>query len=132
MEFIYDDGGRSHYYKASDVSDCAIRAIANATGKDYKEVYDELKILNKGKSCRDGTPKKVSRKWLLQNGWEWHPTMFIGQGCKVHMREDELPKGTLILQLSKHLVCIKDHVIHDTYDCSRDGTRCVYGYWAKD
>jgi len=22
-----------------------------------------------------------------------------------------------------------DGVLHDTHDCSRDGTRCVYGYW---
>ncbi len=22
-----------------------------------------------------------------------------------------------------------DGVVHDTYDCTRNGTRCVYGYW---
>jgi hypothetical protein len=25
-----------------------------------------------------------------------------------------------------------DGVIHDTHDCSRGGTRCVYGYWRKE
>jgi len=28
-------------------------------------------------------------------------------------------------------VAVIDGVINDTYDCSREGTRCVYGYWEK-
>jgi hypothetical protein len=55
--------------------------------------------------------------------------MFIGQGCKVHLRADELPKGRLVVALSKHIVAVIDGVIHDTDDPSRGGTRCVYGYF---
>ena len=131
MDFIYNDGGRSKYFKAKNVGDCAIRAIAIATGKDYKEVYDDLKKLNGGKSCRDGTPKKVDKKYLIQLGWVWHPTMLIGQGCRMHLDANELPKGTLIVNVSHHLTCVKDGIIHDTYNCSRNGNRCVYGYWTK-
>lgn len=129
MQFKHSDGGRSKYYTAEGVGDCAIRAIANATGKDYQEVYKALKELNGGKSCRNGTPKSVSKKYLMRLGWVWHPTMQIGEGCKVHLRAEELPKGTLIVQVSRHLTCVKDGVLIDTYDCSRDGERCVYGYW---
>jgi hypothetical protein len=25
-----------------------------------------------------------------------------------------------------------DGVLHDTHDCTRGGTRCVYGYWIVD
>jgi hypothetical protein len=64
-------------------------------------------------------------------GWEWTPTMAIGQGCTVHLRADELPAGRLVVSVSKHWVAVIDGVIHDTYDCSRDGTRCVYGYWER-
>lgn len=131
MEFIYDDGGRSKYFKAKNVGDCAIRAIAIATGKDYKEVYNGLKKLNNGVSCRNGTPKKIDKKYLTQLGWVWHPTMHIGQGCKVHLDENELPSGILIVSVSHHLTCVKDGVIYDTYDCSRDSNRCVYGYWTN-
>lgn len=130
MNWVYNDGGRSKYFKAENVGDCSIRAIAIAMNKDYKEVYNALKKLNGGKSCRDGTPKKIDKKYISQNGWTWTPTMSIGSGCKVHLNADELPNGTLIVSVSKHLVCVKDHVIYDTYDCSRDGTRCVYGYWS--
>ena len=129
MRFVYDDGGRSKYYKADRVGDCVVRAIANATGRDYKEVYNDLKVANGGKSCRNGTPKAVSRKYLADQGFKWVATMKPGSGCKVHLRESELPKGTLIVKVSKHLTCVKDGVIYDTYDCSRDGMRCVYGYW---
>jgi hypothetical protein len=70
---------------------------------------------------------------LLEDwGWKWVATMQIGKGCQVHMREDELPKATIICRVSKHVACVKDGVVHDTHDCSRGGTRCVYGYFIKD
>lgn len=131
MKFVYDDGGRSKYFKASNVSDCAIRAISIATQKDYKEVYNALKELNGGQSCRDGTPKKVSKKYLISVGWKWHPCMTIGSGCQVHLTREELPNGRIVAEVSRHLVAIVDGVIHDTYDCSREGSRCVYGYWSR-
>lgn len=142
MEFVYDDGGRSRYFKADNVGDCVTRAICNATGLDYKKVYDDLKGLAK----QERITKRHKRKSTVRNGvstktlkkyiehylmWVWHPTMAIGSGCTVHLREDELPNGTLIVSVSKHLTCVKDGVLYDTYDCSRDGERCVYGYWAK-
>lgn len=40
MKMVYATGGREKYYDAIKVGDCVTRAIANATGKDYKEVYD--------------------------------------------------------------------------------------------
>ena len=129
MKWIYDDGGRSKYFDAKNVGDCVVRAIAIGTGKDYKEVYNDLKKLNNGKSCRNGTPKNVDKKYLTQLGWVWHPMMTIGSGCTMHLNESELPNGTLIVAVSKHLTCVKNGVLYDTYDCSRDGTRCVYGYW---
>ena len=43
MKWVYDDGGRSKYFKGT-TDDCVARAIAIATGKDYKEVYD---LINK-------------------------------------------------------------------------------------
>lgn len=145
MEFIYNDGGRSKYFKADNVGDCVTRAICNATGKDYKEVYDALNKMGKAETStqlkrhrghkrsesRNGVFKETWKEYLDSIGWEHHATMGIGSGCQVHLTADELPKGTIIVQVSKHLTCVKDGVIYDTYDCSRDGTRCVYGYWTR-
>jgi len=55
--------------------------------------------------------------------------MQIGSGCRVHLRADDLPAGRLIVKVTHHLVAVIDGVIHDTHNCSRGGTRCVYGYW---
>lgn len=139
--WVYDDGGRSKYFKAERVGDCCARAIAIATGKDYKEVYDDINRLAKreriGKnkrsisSAREGVYMETAKKLLQEYGWIWHPTMKIGQGCKVHVKADELPAGRIILHLSRHFTCMVDGVLHDTYDCSREGTRCVYGYFTK-
>lgn len=145
MKFNHDDGGRSKYFNGN-AGDCVVRAIAIASGMDYKEVYDELfnmnkefastsrkKIVKKIKGTpRDGNFKDVYGKLIEKLGFKWIPTMKIGSGCTVHLREGELPsKGVLIVKVSRHLTTVIDGVIHDTHDPSRDGTRCVYGYWIK-
>lgn len=141
MKVVISDGGRSKYFKAEKVGDCVTRAIANATGIDYKEVYDNLNKLAKkeriGKrkrtvsNSRSGVYTTTAKKYLESIGWVWKPTMTIGSGCKVHLREDELPKGNLIVNVSQHFTCVKDGVLYDTYDCTRGGNRCVYGYFYK-
>lgn len=137
---IYNDGGRKAAGYKGQAGDCATRAIAIATGMDYQTVYDELTIRKqkfKGKkvtSCstaRRAMPTKVVKRYLEEIGWKWVPTMKIGSGCKVHLRADELPKGRILARVSGHLVAVIDGVIHDTYDSSRNGTRCVYGYFIK-
>ena len=131
MKVVYNTGGREKYFKGY-AGDCVTRAVAIATGRDYKEVYDEISaMLPTGQSARDGVSKKMTRKYLEQLGWTWHPIMKIGSGCTVHLRADELPSGTIICSLSGHIATVIDGVLHDTYDCTRGGTRCVYGYWSK-
>lgn len=135
-----NDGGREAAGYKGQAGDCVTRAIAIATGKPYQEVYDALNGLavneRKGKrkrgksSARNGVYRATFAKYLLSLGWQWHPTMAIGQGCKVHLRADELPQGNLIVSVSRHMVAVINGVIHDTHDPSREGTRCVYGYWS--
>ena len=146
LEFEYDDGGRKAAGFRGAASDCTCRAIAIATGTAYRDVYDALNDAatrerrpKRGtkSSARTGVKRTTIRRFLADCGWTWVPTMGIGTGCRVHMRAEELPIGTLILSLSKHLTVVRifggEHgqwgVIRDTYDPSREGTRCVYGYW---
>jgi hypothetical protein len=142
MRVVITDGGRSNYFQKENVRDCVTRAIALATGLDYKKVYDDLnelaKLERKGKrkrrvsNSREGVYRTTYEKYLKKLGWNFVPLMSIGSGCKCHLTESELPEGTIICRLSHHLVCVKDRVIYDTYDCSREGTRCVYGYFCKE
>lgn len=151
------------------------------TGKPYREVYDALNEISKKmgmwhtgsyeknaygrkfvkkSSARTGVWRKVYEHYLLGYcGMKWIPLMEVGKGCQVHLVEDELPMGRLICRLSGHLTAVIDHVIHDTFDPSRevhctrpnDGQplrrgewlhpngdvicsiqrRCVYGYFIK-
>lgn len=126
--FEYNDGGRSKYFSAKKVGDCAVRSTAIASQRDYKEVYNLYKKIS-GKTPRDGVSKTAIRKVMEILGAKWVPCMTIGSGCKVHLKAEELPMGRIVCNCSGHLVAVIDGVINDTYDCSREGTRCVYGYW---
>tara|TARA_R100000501_G_C2588492_1_gene89319 strand:+ start:182 stop:619 length:438 start_codon:yes stop_codon:yes gene_type:complete len=136
-DFIFNDGGRAKAGYKGKAEDCVVRAIAIATETNYQKVYDDITKLNKnnnkkGKktSARDGnTNKKTINQYLKSKGWKWNATMGIGTGCKTHLKKDELPKGKIICRITRHIVAVINGVIHDTYNCSRNGTRCVYGYW---
>lgn len=142
MEFIFNDGGRAAAGFKGTTGDCVCRAIAIAAQLPYKEVYDLINQYGKqervgkkkkGRSnARTGVYKPTIRKVMEHLGWKWVPTMKIGQGCKVHLKADELPAGRLVVNLTKHSTAVIDGVLHDTYDCSRGETRCVYGYFIKD
>lgn len=129
MKFKYNDGGRGRYFSARCVNDCVTRAIAIATGKDYNAVYQETaKYL--GYTPRNGVYKKDVKKIMKYFGGVWQTCMTIGSGCKVHLNDNEIPMDKhIVCQLSHHATAVINGVINDTFDPSREGTRCVYGYW---
>lgn len=148
MRYQHNDGGRALAGYKGDAGDCVVRAIAIATETPYQTVYDELeksnhshmlgsndrvakKLAARGTTPRNGNFRKVYELYLATKGWVFHPTMSIGSGCKVHMRAEELPAGRIIVRLSKHVAAVIDGVLQDTHDCTREGTRCVYGYYQK-
>lgn len=140
--YVHDDGGRKEGGYKGLTGDCVIRAIAIATQTPYGHVYKEIiktahKINERKRnkittSPRYGVAKEVTKEYLTSRGWNWTALMKIGSGCKTHLSRDELPSGRIICSLSKHYVAVIDGVVHDTYDCTRGGKRCVYGYWSKD
>ena len=148
LGFQMNDGGRAEAGFKGGAGDCVVRSIAIAAGLPYMQVYEDLKAANaayadsrndklarrlnvKGSSPRNGNHRNVFHGYILGHGFEWVATMKIGAGCRVHLRADELPTGTLIVKVSKHLTTIVNGVIQDTHNPSRAGTRCVYGYYLK-
>ena len=139
QHFRFHDGGRTAAGYRGKTGDCVVRSIAIATGLPYQHIYDLVNrssvhertgTRKRGKSnARTGVYKSTIKRVMNSLGWVWTPTMQIGSGCTVHLRPDELPPGRLVVSVSKHLTAVIDGVIHDTHDCSRRGTRCVYGYW---
>ena len=139
--FKYNDGGRRKYFKGKG-GDCVTRAIAIASGIDYKEVYD---ILASGMASQRKTKRaarvtgkrtalhgiNVKRKWFRDYmnsiGFTWAPTMRVGQGCKTHLCKEELPSGKLVVSVSGHYTAMIDGVIQDTFSPQRIWSRPFQG-----
>ena len=121
MRFQYDDGGRAAAGFRGDAGDCVTRAVAIATRQDYLRVYNSLNALAKSErtgkrkrgvsSARNGVYRQTIRRYLEGIGWIFTPTMGIGTGCKVHLRDGELPMGRLIVTVSKHECAVINGVI---------------------
>lgn len=146
--FQRNDGGRSDSGFKGGAGDCVVRSIAIASSLPYLQVYVDLReanaryaqerdnklsrlLQNRGSSPRNGNHRNVFHDYILGLGFEWVPTMKVGSGCQVHLRPDELPSGTLIVKVSRHLTTVVNGMIQDTHDPSRAGNRCVYGYYRK-
>jgi len=137
--WVYDDGGRAAAGFRGKAGDCAVRALTIASRWPYTQVYDMVnawglrerasKRRRAKSSARTGVYGTTMRRILDALGWPWTPTMGIGTGCRVHLLSDELPRGRLVVVLSKHYAAVIDGEVRDTHDPSREGTRCVYGYW---
>ena len=148
LGFCLNDGGRDAAGFKGGAGDCVVRAIAIATQLPYLQVYEDLRVANqtyadqrndklarrlnaKGASPRNGNHRNVFHNYILCQGFDWVPTMKIGAGCQVHLLANELPTGKLIVKVSKHLTAVIDGVIQDTHNPSRNGKRCVYGYYIR-
>jgi len=136
MDWHYSDGGRAAAGFKGKAGDCATRAIAIATGKPYREVYDALAALHAtGKTgggkrtARNGISTEDAKRYMASLGWRWVPTMGIGTGCTMTL--NGLPYGSTVARVSKHYVAVIDGVAYDDHDSTREGKRCVYGYFVK-
>lgn len=141
MMFNYNDGGReaAGFKHKKNCGDCVCRAIAIATERKYEEIYALIlhyakteRTSKRKRSISDpekGVYRNTHKKVMELLGWEWIPTMGIGTGCKVHLREGELPACRIVVDVSHHFTAVVDGVINDTFDPARGGNRCVYGYY---
>lgn len=139
IPYVYDDGGRAEAGFRGVTGDCGVRAVAIACGLPYRQVYDDLDAFARATERRRRTPSRsrtgiwnaTMRRYMARQYPEvvWVPTSFIGQGCRVHLAAAELPSGRLVLSLAHHYAAVIDGVLRDAFDCSREGNRCVYGFW---
>jgi hypothetical protein len=134
MQYIYDDGGRSAAGHAPN-KDCVTRSIAIATEQSYQSVYDSFDRLSqnerRGKyklgisNPSTGVYIATIIKYMRLLGWEW-----ISQSL-AEFQMNELPNGRLVVAVKQHFMAVVDGVLYDTHDSSRNGERCVYGYFKK-
>lgn len=144
LPFRFNDGGRAKAGFSGSARDCVARSIAIASGLSYIEVYSALAQGNATQRASKRTPRRTrtasqgiftQRKWfkdyMTSLGFVWEPTQRVGSVNKARLCKGALPNGKLVVSVSRHYTAVINGVIHDTFDCSRNGKRCVYGYWVK-
>lgn len=128
MEFVWNDGGRAACGFVGAAGDCVTRAIAIATGRVYRDVYDSLGN-SANKSPRDGIAVEYPAEYLADLGWKTNTT------TRIPFSTENVPKGVVVCFLSKkngrsaHFCTVIDHVIHDTWNPFEDECYFINAYW---
>lgn len=134
IKTVMSDGGRAAAGLRGHTGDCAVRACAIATGTSYRDLYDAFKKKNPGNvkgipNYGRGTPHSFTALFLHTLGWEWYPTrQEIGKPSP-RFNVAQIPMGTIICVLPRHLVAVLDHVAYDTF-ASPPSTPLI-GYFKK-
>lgn len=130
-EFVWHDGGRAGAGFVGHTGDCVVRALAIATGKNYRNVYDKIFDAS-GKTPRKGVVVSVTDQILSADGFNCvkldPPQPF----------EDlsDISQGIVVVRFASvygstrgHLCTVVDGTIYDTWDASRDDRYVVDQYW---
>jgi hypothetical protein len=120
IAWIYDDGGRAAAgYPLGPRADCVCRAIAIATRRPYRTVYEELSALgwNEHGTMRELDSyylqeMKLLKKYMGELGWYWTATS---------------GGDRMVAKMGDHLVAIINGAFRDT-QAPRD-TMSIEGYF---
>ena len=103
------------FYNANAINrftdDCVIRAISCATNKSWDYVYDYLSDI----AQYEGTlfDKKEFVINYLDRTYQRLPNIKGSVGYVSSL----FPNNTLLITMNNHIVCSKDGIIYDTFDC---------------
>lgn len=115
------------YYNANALNkyedDCVIRAISCATNKSWDYVYDYLSDI----AQYEGT--LLDKREFVLNYLDRTYKRIKGIKGTVGYVSSMYPNNTLLITMRGHIVCSKNGIIYDTFDC-RD--RMVEYVWIVD
>ena len=131
--FVKNDGGFKKAIEDKEIfpknkvsGACAVIAFANATGKNITYWFNRLTEL---KRLRGETDASDSNSWkdindlLTDLGW------VLRGGDKRPVHYSNIPKkGTVILNMYRHITVLKDGEVHDRWDCRNFR---VFSYYIK-
>lgn len=112
-----------------NAGDCTVRAIVKATGMEWGEIYLRLCI----QGYLDGDMPSANACWgryLRSIGYRRYIVPDTCPDCYT-LRDfaQEYSKGTYIVALSGHVVCVEDGEIWDSWD---SGGEVPLYYWVKE
>ena len=91
--------------------DCVIRAISCATGKSWDYVYDYLSDI----AQYEGT--LFDKRDFVLNYLDRTYQRVQGINGSVGYVSSLFPDNTILITMNGHIVCSKNGVIYDTFDC---------------
>ncbi len=111
-----------------NVGDCTVRAISKALGQDWETTYTGL-ALEGFCLCDMPSANHIWGAYLKRHGFR---RALIPDECpdcySVAEFAADHPKGTYILALSGHVVCVQDGNWYDTWD---SGGKIPLYYWKR-
>lgn len=93
-------------------NDCAVKAIAIATGTPYAEVHAEL--TRQGRKRRSGTYFHQTEGAVKNLGFELQRVMVRSATVRTIARE--LKTGTYLVRVHRHILCLKEGKVEDWSD----------------
>ena len=103
------------FYNANAVNryedDCVIRAISCATGRSWDNVYDYLSDI----AQYEGT--LFDKKEFVRNYLDRTYERINNLEGTVGYISSLFPNNTLLITMNNHIVCSKNGIIYDTFDC---------------
>lgn len=111
-----------------NVGDCPVRAICRATGQGWHETYVQLCM--QGLALADmPSANNVWGAYIKKLGFTRH---IIPEDCSDSYSVSDFamdhPRGTYLLALASHVVCVIDGDWHDTWD---SGAETPLYYWER-
>lgn len=97
--------------RGNHVGDCTVRAITKALDSDWETIYSALCLY--GYKCSDmPSANHVWGAYLRSKGFirEFIEDCTVEDFCELN------PRGTFILAIQEHVVCVKDGVYYDSWD----------------
>ena len=117
--------------KKRKTTDCVIRALSVASGKDYETVFRELVDI----AIKTGymiNEKHCYDKWLENNGFEKMPQPRHHDGTKYLVGDvDKLlhfNEYKCVVSMANHVSCVVDNKLIDIWDCRR---KSISNYYVK-
>lgn len=112
------------YYNANALNkyedDCVIRAISCATGKSWDYVYDYLSDI----AQYEGT--LLDKRDFVRNYLDRTYQRIDGINGSVGQVAGMFPHNTLLITMPGHIVCSKNGIVYDTFDCRHRGAESVW------
>ena len=95
-----------------ETNDCAVKAVALATGEDYgatRWLFTEF-----GRRPRHGTPVHITKKVMDYLGYDMVECRDWFDARTIRSLEPEITStGSYLVRTSRHILCVKNGVVED-------------------